>query len=728
MAILIKKIWGDEITELTDRIKRIKSTDKLSSKYFVFKCSIELSKKLKIDFRSRKEIIERLLDKPVFLLQFDKLKNTHILLLVTKDNVTIYINAEILNEIRYADLCEVIYNTQGDCLHNAPNDFHFITPSGKHTTRFLRLTDAIYSYNALDRISFWLLPLVANSSAVLIDTWSLSAIITHTLHRLGLDLPFDCFHEHINKRETGALVVLNKLSRRITSNNPVLVIVGLSSSGSFFRALPSVLKKSSIPNELKTLSIYGFKNTPSDVDLLARLNIEIEWFSESECIYCLSENQKTTYQIDRKYYYPRIYSEKPVRFTTLLLSDESNAESSSVVFIKKYGSIPGVLVVHKDDQNDGMTPRHHAFDINVSRLIQEEKFRKELFSTISKIERRANVPKIVVSPPHKAAKDIISVIQMRWPEATYIHSTDLSDLSDIDKNFFKEATHICFIDDGLISGSRIEVYLRNLRENFDFNYLGKLKNVSWFPLILRPPSEAVIKSLKDSLSGHSQWNNGLYFIYKVFLPDWSGVNECPWCIEKEILDKFVGPLWADPIWYKKRRDLLNQSNKGITQNSLFVEPFSEHKTLGAGSPLADVGFLEMQLLFLITTGLQVLRNRKSETLGKDDLLYKYSLFWQKSHLDPQCGTFERFSEPLIQSCFLRAVKMNEWAREILSVENDFLEKKIKSGKSNELIGEFLLFYLRLNQKAIIQESTVNKIRAIADDEAISNLLAAFDKS
>lgn len=726
MVPIIKKIWSDEITELTDRLKRIISSDRANAKYFVFKCSQTLLENIKADDRAVGEIVDRSQGKPAYTLHFHTSSNDYVLHQISKNSIRVIKNNELLEEIRSYDLKEVIDSTNGDCFIDAPDNAHFVTPSGKHTTRFLRLSNALYSYNALDRISFWLQLYVARSSAVIIDTWPLSSIILRALQLLNSNIPFDCFPEHVKSNDIAAVSMLNKFARRIKDDGPVLVLVGISSSGEFFKAMPELFERSNISNSLHQLSIYGFRNTPDNVNLMSRLDIDIVWYEQADCNYCISDDRKTCYQIDSKYYYPRKYEEKPIRFAKHLLQDEDRSNKSKAsAFIHKYGKKQGVLLVHKDDPNDGVTPRHHAFYIDVPILLSLDYFIEELNAVTHSIEKKSGMPDIVISPPHDAARLIQSHLRTRWPNTAFLLCHNLRMISKGDLEQFNNAKHICFVDDVFISGSRIEGYLRGLREELGSQSIPGLRVVSWFPLILRPPRDTDVVRIKDSLSGHeSHWKNVLYYVHKVILPDWSSAGECPWCEEARVLDRFIGPLWDEPRWYKERNLHLKNVAQGIGVNPIFVEPFSEHKTLGAGSALGDEGLNEMQILFLLANGLQKLRYGSKPSLGKDDLLYRYVLFWETHPEDEKSGTFNRYSEPLIQSCFLRAVKLEEWSRTIWRNDSTILQKKIDAGNCNELIGETILFYLRHGGNWKMTKSNVDKAISIFNDEAVALLMEA----
>jgi hypothetical protein len=730
MRPVIKKIWTSEVNELTDRIKRIRSSERNQAKYYVFKVTDELCKLLDDDTRARGEIIGRTKGRAIFLLIYDRERNKYSLKNVAESGVYSVGDDAILAEIKQHDLNEVVERTQGDCIIDAPANAHFVTPSGKHALRFLRLTDAIYSFNALDRISYWLQPYVKDASAVVIDTWSLSSIILMTQQLLGISVPFDCFHQHVLCDREKALDTLNKLGRRINGSGPVVALVGISSSGAFFRYLPELMKCSNIGNQLKTISIFGFRGTHADVDCMARLEMDVKWYEGRDCEYCASEDRRAKYEIDSKYYYPRKRQEEVVRFTKyLLLDSDKKTRSDASRFIHTYGVHRGVLLVHKNDPNDGILPRHHAFYISVEHLLEFSDFKAEVIAEARQIESAYGVPDVVVMPPHGAAIKLGLLVTSIWTSTQMIFSHSLKSLSADQNKSLEDARHICFMDDVSITGSRIRGYLRELREIFGGARLKKLENATWFPLIMRPTSNLELGRLNDCLSGHgSHWTNNFRYLYKILLPDWSGEGECPWCREEILWDRYVGPIWEPPHWYGARLAALRDKPAGISRSPLLVVPFTTEQTLGAASALGDEGLNEIQVLFLITNGLQVLRSTGNHRLGVDDFFVRRVLSWEPSSNDEKSGLLVRFSEPLIQSCFLRAVKIDEWSEDVWLKGRLFIDSLISAGHSDALLGEALFLYLRKGNLSQFGNVIVDRMRVISPDSAIDQLIEEIGKN
>jgi hypothetical protein len=723
--VVIKKVWTPYVPDLIDQFKRIDSGVRNSAPCFVFKVNKFLRANLESDKNAREQIVTRSVGKPVYLLEYDiEPPAKHRLHEIQLNGIVGIEDHKLIEAIRNSDLSEVISKTRGDCIIDAPPNAHFITPSEKHTTRFLRLADALHSYDALDRISYWLQSEMAGASGIIIDTWSLSSIVLRSQQLLGIDVPFDCFRKHIKNDEAEAIRILNELKKRMVGNGPLLCLVSISSSGFFFKKFEELVKKSNIQNAPKVLSIFKFKNAPEDIKALATLDLELEFYNGvQDCIHCNDTKRVKTYEIDPKFYYPREFKEEIIKFDNNLLQDSLKGKSPSSKFIHKYGKVPGVLRVHKDDPNDGLNPRHHSFYIDVATLLDDDNFKKELCAALEKIRVENIEPTVVVTPPHDAGVLLADIACELLGAKRVIHH-NLQVLSVEERLLITSAKHIIFLDDVLITGSRITEYNRTLRETYK-GELNSLAKITWFPVIARPSSESVIDDIKDSLSNHS-WKNEFKYLYEIVLPDWIGDRDCPWCAELAVFDREIGSLFAESKWYKERRDsLLHGKKQGISKDPLFLLPNIERATAGSGSKIVDAGSSEMQVIFLFAIGLQRLRHIEKTPLGPG-LLQSYVLAMHGKGLLRR-GTFQRFSEALFQAAFLRTVRCDEWDRDVKSMGVNFLvATHAKKRTLDGIMGEIILFLHRMGYSNSLPKVLENGIsQFILEDEAVAALVKRF---
>src|SRR4029077_17650741 len=83
--------------------------------------------------------------------------------------------ASTVSRIREHNLTRIVDEMSDFCYYRSTTSYHFLTPSLKHCTRFLRVGNLIRSVPVLDRLAFWILPDVAVADVLLIDSWSIVA-------------------------------------------------------------------------------------------------------------------------------------------------------------------------------------------------------------------------------------------------------------------------------------------------------------------------------------------------------------------------------------------------------------------------------------------------------------------------------------------------------------------------------------------------------------------------
>lgn len=714
LPIVIKKIWSDSPVELIDKLKRTKSSVLNSASYIVFKASDSLVTTIRSDQSHRLQILDRSAGLDVYLLCFDKGLKGHVLYRVIQSGLESRADKGLLEEVRSEDLSQVIQATSGDCIIEAPPGVHFVTPSNKHTVRFLRLADALHSYNALDRISYWLQPAMIEAGAVLVDSWSLSSIVLRCQQLLGIDIPFDAFRQHIAKDERGALETIKKLESKITTPGDILVLISISSSGMFAERVRSLIDASNISNKAVFLSLYKIKTAPQTVSSLSELDIEMPWQEEVDCAYCHGEDRRSIHLIDPKFYYPREYKEETINFAARLVCD-TDGRSETARFIDRFGAEEGVLRVHRDDPNDGRAARHHAFYIDVDRLLSVKEFRDLVINKMESLARAKGAPEVAIIPPHAVGQTLESLARDVWKSKVII-SPNLKELDEKERGAITSSKHICVFDDAVVTGSRYTAYVRSLRESFGEKELQQVGNVTWFSLLMRPECPQDLVVLKSKLSKHS-WKDEITWIFKIFLPNINETEDCPWCREIEIYAQEVGAIFEEPDWYRDRRDVVLQDRQnGVTKSGLFVLPGIESKTLGCSSPLAPEGTTSMQLMFLIAHGLQLLRHDASKQLGRG--------FLGRTVLDSR-GVFERFSEPLIQSVFLRLVKCSEWDRQFVANGLQYLAQNVQDNGGIDTLGELLLYLHRCGHNNGLPPEMVEALAEWAGDPVIAALVMKF---
>ncbi|AZZ94055.1 phosphoribosyltransferase [Hahella sp. KA22] len=690
--IIIKKVPDSGMfADLDSRLKKINCS---GVECIVFKVSSEIIDHLKCDFKDRDQIVRRAGDGvPVYLLELNNEYKDYYIYLVQKEGCLKIDDKELLRKIRQADFIDVLERSDGECFHIADDGLHYQTPSGMHTKAFLRLADAVHSFGRMDRISYWMLTSINRADAVLFDNWSLASLVLHSQSILEKRIKFDCLHQHMNSNAEDAQKVAEGLLGKLEPSSTALVLVSVNASGGHLSSLLDMCKRIRPDISFQSASIYQMPcdkdTTPADITFCELSSQEMVSYEENSCPYC--DHNDEVISIDERYYYPKQRKETPVSLPARYVDKNSDIRPS----LDMLGSVEGALCVHRDDPNDEENPRHHAFYVDVTELAKNDAFISIFTERMNLIEEEYGIPDVIVCPPHSAAKSMLNIISQRW-KIKAIVTHNLLNISEEEENILKSSKHICILDDVIITGSRIDRYVRAMRERLSLN-TNIFKSLSIFIAVLRGENESCVKKLKDgALSRRNGWASGLYSVAEIYLPNW-GEKECPWCKEANIWGE-VPPPFDEPDYYRSRMTALNSSfSSGIVDNPIIKIDPSYQVTLGSSSPLADAGANEMHVLFVVAVALQRMRsdpegkNRLVRTLVNNNAL-------DVTNNSLPCGketnVFKRYSEPLIQACLLRCAKPSEWSSDILKHGIPFLISNLKDNVSKKILLLEIILYLK----------------------------------
>jgi hypothetical protein len=219
-----------------------------------------------------------------------------------------------------------------------------------------------------------------------------------------------------------------------------------------------------------------------------------------------------------------------------------------------------------------------------------------------------------------------------------------------------------------------------------------------------------------------RWENVLKYLYIIELPNWTGDRECPWCQELKVFSREVDAPFEEPEWFSNRRDNLMHGNKeGISIDPLFLLPNIKRGIAGASSPIVDKGSSEMQVLFLLATGLQKLRNTDDKPLGRG-VLHRYVLSMYNQ--DDIQSTFQRYSEAMFQAAFLRTVRNDEWDRHAKTKGVKYLADHARQKSRDIILGESILYLHRAGYSGHLPEG-FKKALMQWNDVAVDALVKRF---
>jgi hypothetical protein len=315
-------------------------------------------------------------------------------------------------------------------------------------------------------------------------------------------------------------------------------------------------------------------------------------------------------------------------------------------FIERYGQHPGVLRVHYDDPNEG-TPRHHAFYIDALTLLEIKEVQEELSTALSKLSPQ---PDLIISTTHAAGIKLgeLASAALNCPYTAI--SPPFSSATAEQSAVTSAAKTILFIDDVFITGSRLDSYNRSIRE--EKSLFKNIKNIHYFTLLATPSSDETYEQRVRGLTRNHDWECKLSHLYKINLPDWHSKEDCPWCKEKEILDKTVkdSELLDPPLG--DRLNTLNNTKVGLSENAIHAHPaVSNLPKLGSGSVLMRENSSALQLVFSCASALQ--RKRTCPNLPLQPNAFPSPRYLAKRIFE------DNYTERLIWLALLRAVKSCE---------------------------------------------------------------------
>jgi len=524
--------------------------------------------------------------------------------------------------------------------------------------------------DALDALSFWLAPVVSPASAVLLDTWGISLILQASLMRLPKTLAWDALRIHPSHDRLAARKTLENLVSDVPKGSTVIFLESLHISGRMWNLMQLVFEELGRPDlKLQAHAMFNFKNSDAAVRPLCELHETIEKYESQEtCRLC--EKGSPRFRIDPKVYYLREVSQTPVFF-------EKGHYATGREFVDRYKDVPAAFRLHRQDPNDG---RHHAFDIDVLTLLENNTFLDRLDKHLDAIES----PDVIVVPNHEPGTRLGEIASSKFKRPLVIHDNLRPDskLKDADSRLLKDSRHILILDDVLNSGSRLHKYNKTLRES---GY-APFDRVSYVVAVARPQSEAEWKHHRASLTMHHDWAATLTGVEKIYLPRWKR-NECPWCKEEILLASISSPFPSAPKWISDRTQKLADTEYGLNRDIFLSVPPAETSSLGASSDFGPQGLSPVATTFCVVSALQELRNGPAPDKQLRPNFPNFNVFNIKKCL-------ELYDEALLRAIFLRVVVASEWGELARRELGKFLPPELLKPDHAQVRGETLVCMYR----------------------------------
>lgn len=558
-------------------------------------------------------------------------------------------SSSALEKIRDRDIAAVV-RRPGTELPTHPR-IHYQGPNGDHYRAFLRPGFGVRSIEELDRISFWLGPLLANRSSLLVDHWSMISIAYHvgqyaTIEKWITDQvrvqSIRSYTEHIDALSDRIAGTFD----RIESDGGA-ILLSVNSSGRLARNLLIPAMKQVGFHDPVIVAIASSPN--SHVPDMEALTILDRDFSRQDPATCEACTRPDSILI-------------PIPYDTYLLGLSAHVHRTAIGvkhteystdLVSRYSGL-GAFKTHVTHL-DG---RHHAYFVDVVSMLEQE-----IFATRAKQRVRSWVGQdidLIVHPDHFAAKRLAMLVADELNVGRIVECNEkLHKLEQEDKDAILQANRICVVDDVVITGSRILGYR---------NSVNRLRRISdrddcelyCFIGVARTPSEKALVSISDMFR-HRKRNQRFLYVECPFLPNWDE-KDCRWCAELRILDGVSAEL-VHLSFVNNRLRLLR--SKGGLSTDLFPIWLGEQRSmveywnLGPGSIFGDVQ--EADLAISVASAVQYMRGKhrsKDGTWLPSELDEEFHSPISKT-LDPEFFVTKRFFEPVLKASILRSTRAHD---------------------------------------------------------------------
>ena len=575
---------------------------------------------------------------------------------------------EFLVALRAAELATLL--RKSGAIFKLSKGFYFRSPSGALVDHFLRVGNMQQSVSALDRCFFWLLPFLNEVEDLLIDTWSISSIALNAIRRLDtytkcIRAPqptLEFLSRYPNDRNVLCYEELQRIAEtyRQYGTRHVLLIISVSVTGQVENRLRKFFA-SQIPDALlDVVSLYQLAKTKEPT---------LCGFYEEEPLVIRTNargnvGKRQVYDIDPVTYFPNIMdsrNEKRIEITRDYIRDKE--------FFNQYAG-KECFYVHRDSLDlERYRLRHHAFYIDVSKMLQTDVFRNKLQNHLS--VEISKVPSMIVAPNHKSGKALVDqtlgILAEKFgePPRSYLAnrlSDDAPEALNLLTTLSTEA-EILILDDVLVTGNRLSQYQEQFRTH---NYKGRICYIVGVARCKGP--EAFARLVKQfSWNDHLQRRaNSVVAVESILLPDWDD-EDCPWCREHRCLSHLL--YNSSSHAYSESMSTLGQSrisylresqSDGLKSHVLWTPTDESELKLGPTSLfISGKGINQGDVAVAMASALQHMR-QSEPYLGQifpRVMLHHGELFMKK------------WSDPILTFLLWRLATVNEIRSPIFGVES-----------------------------------------------------------
>ena len=536
-------------------------------------------------------------------------------------------------------MCASVEDSLRRSIVQAPLGAHFELPSQAHASHFIRLSESFNCIDSVQRAAYWIAVslmvglendepppdrtfLVDHPSMLLLGTY-VNLIYRGKSNVLALN----GYPNETVLREA-ASQLLEGVVGRITA------VIGIASTGRLAKILEELAEEKGV--EMDVCLAFSALEIPDGPKPLAKLALDgyVHSADATTCSMCGPEQQEAI-KIHSNTFFVSIGVEKVITLGTKFFALQRK-------FIDKYGAVEGVLRVHFDELNETF-PRHHAYGIDVTKLLTQDEFLTEVHARLDSLKPK---PDWVLIPSHKASGLLRATIE-KWRKIPVL---EVGELDTVELNVPRKPVVLVF-DDKMITGGTVKELNSQLRKTRPTLW-AQLAHVHFFTPIVTTPSTDALDTIIRGLTTHHTWKATWHDLYQIPLPSWHESAQCPWCKEYQWLTNFAAKSNSFDSQLSSRKGVLSTKEDLGAMHCLAPAPAGhQYPSLGAGSEVGNEGSTQLQVLFAAASAVQQLRTKGVPRLDP------YSLM-NPTRMDR--FVFENaYSEALITYSILRALKPDE---------------------------------------------------------------------
>lgn len=558
---------------------------------------------------------ERAYDRPVYLLGFSGTE------VVLSPNINPIHHYDVLaeNGLEMAEIVSQIRKAELDCLLvgsrallTSAQGTVFRAPSGRLVRNFIRVGNIQYDRDAIDAVSFWLMPHMRSAAAILTDTWSISSIAFNTARiaavHFGVEVArVELLPDYIQTSEaakTRARLIIERLAREAPTSDgrgEVLCLVSATQSGSLQQRLDEMAQEAlgAITPCFVAIFALGSTGMASLLDLSTDLRFQLLPSDAPD------EAPIRPISIDPKVYFPLEFIDfiQEVR--------KPQAEASKEIM----DALAQRDLIHLHYDARGLfRPRHHAIHLDTAGLLAIPLFAERLDAATASI---SVAPIAVVAPPTAGARAIADHVAKilanrgvggpvsEHPNLFFAEGEVLAEEQSALRACIQGATEddaIVIVVDAWLNDASLSQFQRSLRTE---RYRGRIHYVVG---VARPPDLAVWQRSAARLRhrGHADQHTATA-AFELPLPDWQERN-CPWCAELRLYQSWSQRRELPEELSQRRAFLMAASSEGLTGEFAFGLPGLPPMKLGPQSFYVREESSQVDAFAAVSSALQRLRS------------------------------------------------------------------------------------------------------------------------